>query len=701
MSNTAPVHLCWSANELGHGLFALARAAGLHPHGLPTTELCADTTSFLQQAADRAQLDLVPTDCTFSELPEALARCGPALVRVPAERGDRYLAIVGARGRTVQVLAPTLCIERLRTREVAAWISAQIEQPAQRRIERFLHTLDIADRSAERASQALLRQLLGERRVGQLWLLRADPGASFWAQLRARGITRRLWAFGAAAATQVAVGMYGWTLLARSALAGVAERDWLLAWTLCCLSAIPLQAFLALCGGQLLIDVAALIKQRLLCGALRASPDAIRARGTGRLLAMVSESEAIEGPGLSAAFGAALALLQLVAAGVVLGFGAGGWLHLTSVALWTLLFAGLWRRYYGERVAWTRERSSLARAFVENVLGNRTRVVQQAEERWHVHEDQRLQRFGRLSERMDLAHRQLCVLPARGWLAIAWLGLIPALAADAPLPALAIALGGTLQAYSAFAGLAANATLLSSAVIAFRHIADLFDAAADRPLPPIAATEVARGALRPGDVVLDVRGLSYRYPQAARPAVHACSLQLRMGERVLLEGASGGGKSTLAALVLGMRQAQAGHILLRGLDRATLGAHAWRQRVASAPQFHENHLLSASLAFNLLMGRAWPPSDADRQEAEKLCQQLGLGPTLARMPARLDQVVGESGWQLSHGERSRVFLARALLQQAEVIVLDETFGALDPSTLRACVDSVLSRAPVLLVIAHP
>jgi ATP-binding cassette subfamily B protein len=71
------------------------------------------------------------------------------------------------------------------------------------------------------------------------------------------------------------------------------------------------------------------------------------------------------------------------------------------------------------------------------------------------------------------------------------------------------------------------------------------------------------------------------------------------------------------------------------------------------------------------------------------------------MPAGLQQRVGETGWQLSHGERSRVFLARALLQRAPLTVLDESFAALDPHTLHQCLSSALQRAQALVVIAHP
>jgi len=71
------------------------------------------------------------------------------------------------------------------------------------------------------------------------------------------------------------------------------------------------------------------------------------------------------------------------------------------------------------------------------------------------------------------------------------------------------------------------------------------------------------------------------------------------------------------------------------------------------------------------------------------------------MPAGLWQLVGETGWQLSHGERSRLYIARALLQGATVLILDESFAALDPATLSRVQQCVLAHAPALMVIAHP
>jgi ATP-binding cassette subfamily B protein len=150
-----------------------------------------------------------------------------------------------------------------------------------------------------------------------------------------------------------------------------------------------------------------------------------------------------------------------------------------------------------------------------------------------------------------------------------------------------------------------------------------------------------------------------------------------------------------------MRQPESGLLLVHGLDRHTLGDRKWRKSIAAAPQFHENHILTETLLFNLLMGRGWPPKAADFKEAETVCRELGLGDLLDTMPSGLLQMVGEGGWQLSHGERSRVFIARALLQDADLVILDESFAALDPENLQIALECTLRRAKTLMVIAHP
>jgi len=201
--------------------------------------------------------------------------------------------------------------------------------------------------------------------------------------------------------------------------------------------------------------------------------------------------------------------------------------------------------------------------------------------------------------------------------------------------------------------------------------------------------------------LLEAHDLVFRHRDRGEPVLRGCSLRLCAGDRLLLEGPSGGGKSTLATLLTGLRQPETGLLLLGGLDRQTLGTAGWRRRVVAAPQFHDNHVFAATLAFNLLMGRRWPPHPEDFAEAEALCGEPGLQDLLGRMPAGLLQMVGDTGWQLSHGEQGRLYIARALLQGADVVVLDESFAALDPETLRRALRCVLERAATLLVIAHP
>ena len=95
------------------------------------------------------------------------------------------------------------------------------------------------------------------------------------------------------------------------------------------------------------------------------------------------------------------------------------------------------------------------------------------------------------------------------------------------------------------------------------------------------------------------------------------------------------------------------------------------------------------------------PRREDLADARSVCCDLGLGDLLARMPAGLDQMVGEAGWQLSEGDRTRVFLGRALLSGGEVLVLDESFAALDPKSLSCAHQALRQRAPTVLMVAHP
>jgi ATP-binding cassette subfamily B protein len=667
-------------------------------------------------------------EASYAELEKSLSAMAPAIVRIGSGTDARVLVLLGARsgwsfsiltsmGRsrsrsaTLEVLSTSLRRVQVSTADVGAALTADLERELGPRVDLWLDAARIAPARRARARRELFRQFLAERTVSGLWLLRGEPGSSFASELSRQGIVRKAGAFLAASLAQVVATVAGWTVVGRGALEGASSNRWLWPWVLVSLTAIPLALASSRLGAQIGLDVAALLKKRLLAGALRMNPDQIRGQGSGRLLGTVTESTAIETAGLTGAIGSLLGLAQLASAGLVLAAGAGGSIHLAVLVLWCAFVFACAVRFHRRRTGWTSERLALSDGFVENVVANRTRIAQEAPEDWHRREDEMLSAYAESSARMDSASSLLSVFPARGWLIVGFGALVPAVLSGQIAPAaLAISLGGIMQAQGALALLVNGATSLVGAHVAWQSIGRLFHAARQAPAPGAAVALSAMGpsgsdsasvdSERRDDVVLDARQLFFRYTDG-ESVLRGCDLTVRAGERVLLEGGSGSGKSTLASVLVGLRSAQSGHVLLRGLDRATLGDLGWRRRVASAPQFHDNHVLSGSLAFNLLMGRRWPPTSEDYREADAVCRDLGLGRLLDRMPSRLDQIVGETGWQLSHGERSRIFLARALLQRSELIVLDETFGALDPLTLRQCLDVVLARAPALVVIAHP
>jgi ATP-binding cassette subfamily B protein len=257
-----------------------------------------------------------------------------------------------------------------------------------------------------------------------------------------------------------------------------------------------------------------------------------------------------------------------------------------------------------------------------------------------------------------------------------------------------------LLAAQALARYVGGIVALADAYVAKRAIDPLLLAATRRDAAGRADVMASLGRTVPAETpALALRNVHFELPHQ-HALFENVSLQVRSGERLWVRGESGAGKSTLGALITGLKSPTRGSIAFCGLDRHVLGDQNYRGLVAGAPQFHENHVFSQSLAYNLLMGRAWPPLERDRAEALGLCAELGLADLIARMPAGLDQLVGETGWQLSHGEQSRVFVARALLQGAELLVLDESLGALDPATFELVLAAVTRRARTLVLIAQ-
>jgi len=726
---------CWPAARAGDALRALARAAGLASRAEAAGELPeapppltaegseAPFAGFVEDCAAFLGAEAEPFDIRHGEVEHLLARSGPALAVVngSTEREPRLVAWLGVRRGRVQVMGPQ-GLAAVPLAAARALLCAAPEADVTREVDALLDGAGVpeAGRRRSRLRASLVADRLAHQTVARGFAVAEAPSAPLPRAARGLRVVPRVALLLGLHSLRYAAALAGWALLGRVVLAGGLDRRWLLVFLALQALVIPFQLLTTWLGGRLAADVGALVKRRLLIGALALDPEHVRHRGVGRFLGLVYESSAVEKMGLAGGLTAALAGIELLVSSAVLALGAGGIGHAALLVAWTVLGAALAARYLRRRQAWTERRLGLTYDLVERLAGHRTRLAQEDPAHHHDEEDRALDEYLRDSRGLDRAQLALGAVLPWGWLVVGIAGLLaayafaPQLAGAAAVGRLATSLGGVLLAQRALARLAEGLTQIAGAVIAWREVRPLFAAA--RRAPAVGAPLAGRGEFRAGPdgsaavdtvdgttapALLEARELTYAYDDRAAPVLRGASLVIGAGERLLVGGASGGGKSTLASLLSGLRIPSAGTLRARGLDRATLGANGWRRRVVSAPQLHENHVFSTTLAFNLLLGRRWLPERRDLEEAEVVCRELGLGPLLDRMPAGLFQMVGETGWQLSHGERSRLFIARALLQGSDLLILDESFAALDPPTLEKVMACVLERARALMIIAHP
>src|SRR5215831_109976 len=708
--------LSWPLSRLGEGIEELIRRAGMGgaPHApltIPASVTRAGVTElarWIAWAADHLGLEAKPVETTVRDLDQLLGRAGPAVLQINDGQGKRFLLLLESRMGRPQLLRPDLGVGSCAIDDLHQALCAQHEIPLRPQIDRLLDLAHVPQRCAKRVGEAIARERLASKRIAGFWIFRPSPATSFWRQLTRARIPHKLAAMLGLFAIVYGLEIVGWTVVGAAALDGRLDLGWLGAWALLLMSMVPIRLTARWFDSTLAIEVGRVLKTRLLAGALRLDLEAVRHQGFGQLLGRVLDSQALEALALNGGLSAIVAIVELGLAAWVMSLGPAGALHLVLLLLWLAIAFGWALRYFRSLRDWTAMRLEMTHDLVERMVGHRTTQAQEWPARRDQREDQRLKDYLHSSEDMDRKFVPFVAGVSSGWTFVGLAGFAPAFVAGTVTPAaLAIGLGGVFLANRAFTGIASGLAAAARAGIAWRQVAPLFKAAA-RPvstLPFVSAPQMqpqmqpqfARAA---PSRLIEAEGLVYCYPAQGEPVLDRASLTIHHGERLLVEGGSGGGKSTLASLLVGLRRPDSGLLLLNGLDRNTLG-DAWHEFATEAPQFHENHILTGTLAFNLLMGRNWPASDKEIKEAHDLCVELGLGDLIERMPSGVMQTIGETGWQLSHGERSRIFLARALLQDAQLTVLDESFAALDPETLQKCLNCALRRARTLVVIAHP
>ena len=192
------------------------------------------------------------------------------------------------------------------------------------------------------------------------------------------------------------------------------------------------------------------------------------------------------------------------------------------------------------------------------------------------------------------------------------------------------------------------------------------------------------------------KSVSFAYPGTKQYAIQDFSLQVRPGETIGLVGSSGAGKSTLLNLVLGFLRPSAGKILLDGRDMNTLDLRSYRQFISVVSQ--ETILFEGTVRENILYG-------SEEVSEERLMQAVKDANALEfirELPQGLDTLIGENGTKLSGGQRQRIAIARALIRNPRVLILDEATAALD-SVNEALIQEALEHLKqnrTTFVVAH-
>lgn len=193
-----------------------------------------------------------------------------------------------------------------------------------------------------------------------------------------------------------------------------------------------------------------------------------------------------------------------------------------------------------------------------------------------------------------------------------------------------------------------------------------------------------------------VRFEDVRFAYKEKEVLHGVSLELGEGTLTALVGESGSGKSTLAKLLVHYYDLNGGHITLGGQDITDMSIEALNDNISYVSQ--EQFLFNTTLYENILIGKP----DASREEVMAAAEKAQCGEFLKRLPKGIDTMAGDGGKMLSGGERQRISLARAILKNASVIVLDEATAFIDPENeekMNSAIAEII-KGKTVLVIAH-
>jgi ATP-binding cassette subfamily B protein len=197
-----------------------------------------------------------------------------------------------------------------------------------------------------------------------------------------------------------------------------------------------------------------------------------------------------------------------------------------------------------------------------------------------------------------------------------------------------------------------------------------------------------------GNGLVEFRKVSFRYPQAEEDVIHDISFVARPGETTAVIGSTGSGKSTLANLLLRFYDVSQGQILVNGIDIRKIAQHDLREKIGYIPQ--KSILFSGTIESNL----SYADEDAGEERLKKAAQVAQAIDFINEKSNGFDSEISQSGKNVSGGQSQRLSIARALVKDPEILVLDDCFSALDFRTdraLRQALKRYLSESTLFIV----
>ena len=684
--------LLWSPGQTHLAVQALARWAGVDAKAVIPQEM----TEPLQDTAERLMVNLEPLTIPYQEVTLFVHHAGMSLVHLHVAGQEGWLAIAQGGRRRAIVVSPA-GEARISAETLTQTLRQQLESAYEPAVARTLSQLDVPPHRHPTLRQLFLNQHLNTTAIEPCWQITRSSGDEFWARAYAHRLPSLL---GISTLSQFALSGVNYIvalLIGWATFSNVIEWGWI--WLVCVvlLLRIPMDAIQQWTTTIYNLMLSLFIKKRLFHGILRLTPQETQQFGTGQFLAWGNVGESLNAFGMMMmnairsliALGVVAVVLSIVSSPIIVAI-LGVWVLMAIVGGWWL---------YRLRYAYESNHADSINDILQRMQGHQTRLMQ--EDDWYGADDETMSHYFAHKRRLDRFEAFFIF-----WMPYAWLiGGVSALAVsfiNDPSEGTAIGFAVVLFTKIETETMTRMLPNIAKVITAWQLVAPI-EQGANRPIFDGEPTVSIARPTAPiaGQSLIISQNTTFRYPESEGLVIRKATVNISVGDRLLLKGPSGGGKSTFAYLLSGHYSPQKGLLFLWGLDKHTLGSVRWRKWVVYVPQFHQNHIISASLAFNLLMGRSWPPKPEDLKEAETVLHELGLGGLLARMPHGLEQRVGERGWHLSHGERSRIYIARALLQQADLIILDESFASLDPENMATALRTVLKRSKTLLVIAHP